>query len=55
MMDEDISQNRQFRLLGRDLAMFGSKRCAEALQSGCGIEFANLPLYLLRDKFSLEV
>lgn len=35
--------------------MFGSKRCAEALQSGCGIEFADFPLYLLRDKFSLEV
>jgi hypothetical protein len=55
MMDEDISQNRQLGLFRGDFAMIGSKRCAEALQGGCGIEFVDLPLYLLRYKFSLEV
>lgn len=55
MMNKDISQNRQLGLFRWNFAMVGSKRCAETLQSGSRVKFVDLPLHLLRYKFSLEV
>lgn len=55
MMDKDVSQNRQLRFLGGDLAVVGAEGRAEALEGRRGVELVNLPFYLLRDEFSLEV
>ena len=55
MMNEYVSQNRQLGLFRGDLAVIGSEGRAEALKGSRGIELVNLPLYLLRNKFSFEV
>ena len=55
MVDEDVSQNGQFGLLRGDFTVIGSKWRAEALEGGGRVEFVYFPLYLLRNKLSLEV
>lgn len=55
MVNEDVSQDRELRIEGGNLAHVGFERRAETLESGGRVEFRDLIPDLLGDEFSLEV
>lgn len=55
MIDEDVAEERQFRIFGRNFACIRAKGCAKAPQSRRGGELGDFVLCLSRDEFTLEV
>lgn len=55
MVNEDVSQDRELRIEGGNLAHVGLERRAKTLESGGRVEFRDLIPDLLGDEFSLEV
>lgn len=55
MVHEDISQDRQFRVYGGDLAEFGPEGGAEALEGSGGVQLRDLAGDLAADELAFEV
>lgn len=55
MVDKDVSKQRELGFLGGDLAVLGSKRGAEALEGGWGVELVDFVCTLLGHELSLQV
>lgn len=55
MVNKDIPQDWQFRVNGRNLAIFRSEGRAKALQCRGRVQLGDLPSDLLRDEFPLEI
>lgn len=55
MVDEDVPQDRQLRIHGRDLAVLRSKGRTESLQRGGGVQFENFAADLTGDELALEI
>jgi hypothetical protein len=53
MVNEDIPQNREVGVEGRDFAKLGLERCAESLECGWGVQLFDFEFDLLRDEFAL--
>lgn len=55
MMHENISQDRQIRIQWGDFTKLRSKRRAESLEGGWGVELSDLEFDLLGNEFALEI
>lgn len=55
MVDEDVTENGEFRIDGGDFAVFGLEGGAEAVQGSWGVEFGDLGADLVGDEFAFEV
>jgi hypothetical protein len=55
MMHENISQDRKIRIQGGDFTKLRSKRRAESLEGGWGVELSDLEFDLLGNEFALEI